>query len=396
MPFPLPATPHPTEFICVKIVIPNEETYRRVFIGHIHQLTRWFNHDRDLDKTAKQVGEEWMKAYLTMEIEDCDTMACCPDENEISYATYRQIQINYQQFLKLMDDGDTAASFGAPPTFDGDASDARRYALCRTINRLIHSAFEDAAHAMGGFSDVITTITRVFPSAQPLSGIVSIAAHVAGDIHLRDLAEECDAIREVACCMRDALTGQDTTIENLKGSLAGCGFSFPSPQAEIAGMVNNIIQSTDNARSFIAEMANDYDSAQAAGGANADDCDCECSCPANFEIVATNDCIITPLGDCQWRIQQTNGTLGAGDPFCIGGYTYYTASFQEATGQCIDIIGTSGTAMAGYTQIDCNDVEVSGVGGGGGQGKHFSWYTKACLPSDPTTLNLVITVAPVG
>ena len=395
MPFSLPAVVHPTKFICVTITIPDEETYRRNFVGHIHQLTRWFNHDKDDERTAKQVGEEWMKAYLTMQIGDCDEMACCPDENDISYALYRQTQINYQQFLRMMDDGDTAASFGAPPTFNGDGSDARRYALCRTINRLIHSTFDDAAHAMGGLSDVLTTITRVFPSAQPLSGILSIAAHVVGDIHLRQLAEECDAIREVACCMRDALEGQDTTIENLQGSLSGCGFTFPSPQAEIAGMVNNIIQNRDNARAFIAEMANDFDSAQAAGGANADDCDCECSCPANFEIVATNDCVITPLGDCQWRIQQSNGVTGDGDPFCPGGYTFYHVEFMEVSGICIDIIGGSGTATAGYTQTNCDDTVSSGVGGGGGQGKHFHWWSKAC-PPDPTTLDIVITVAPVA
>lgn len=331
-------------------------------------------------------------------LEGCDDMVndpCCPDENEISYAVYRQTQINYQQFLRMMDDGDTAASFGAPPTFDGDASPNRQYALCRTINRLIQSAFNDAAMAMGAASDVITTIGRIFPSAQPISGMLSIAAHVLGDVHLRQLAQECDAIRSVACCLRESLEGQNTTIDNLQGALGGCGFDFGTPEAEISAMVNNILQNRDNARAFIAVMNEDYESAGLGGGASAQDCDCECDCTGMFEIVATNDCIVTPLGDCQWRIYQPVGVIGGGDPFCPDGYRYFTASFQASSGECIDIIGGSGTATSSYVQINCDGTEISGVGGGGGQGKHFTWQSKACDP-DPTVLDIIITVAPVG
>jgi hypothetical protein len=394
MPFQLPTTVHPTEYICVTITIPNEETYRRNFVGQIHQLTRWFNHERDDARTAKQVGEEWMKAYLTMQIGDCDEMACCPDEVNISYATYRQTQINYQQFLRMMDDGDTAASFGAPPTFNGDDSDARRAALCRTINRLIHSVFNDAAMGINAASGVIDTINRVFPSAQPLAGILSIAGHVLTNMHLMALAQECDAMRQVACCLRDGLGSQDTTIDNMQHALDDCGFSFGTPEAEIAGMVNNVLQNRDNARAFIAEMANDYDSALQDGGAQLSDCDCECACPVDFDIVSLNGCQVIPLGDCQWRIIQDVPVSGAGDPFC-GAYDYYTAEFAESTGQCIDIIGSSGTAMSAWEQTDCNDEVHSGVGGGGGAGKRFKWVTKAC-PPDATYLNIIITVAPVA
>lgn len=385
----------PTITFCIEV--PDDEIHLRAFWGALWALSRPYNWSDDEAHTALEVGavwrDLWFKNHANWREREC--MACCPEENQISYAIYRQTQINYQVYLRMMDDGDTAASFGAPTTFDGDTSDARKFALCRTINRLVQSTFNDAAMGMGAGSDIITTITRIFPSVQPISGILSIAAHVLGDMHLRDLVEDCDAIRAVACCLREGLEGQDTTIANLKNGLDTCGFSFGTHEAEIAGMVNNVLQNTDNARAFIAGMNEDFESATESGGANAKDCDCECDCTGLFDIVATNDCIVTPLGDCQWRIQQSIGTVGAGDPFCSEGYTYYTASFQETTGACIDIIGASGTAMAGWTQIDCDDVESSGVGGGGGQGKHFSWYTKACVPFDMTTLDIVITVAPV-
>ena len=395
----LPAVVNPDR-ICIQLYVPNDFNQLLAFWAQIEELSSALNWGNDEAHTAKAVASVWREVYEDareryFEGGCMPVDPCCPEENDINYAIYYQTQINYQQFLRMMDDGDTAASFGAPSTFDGDESDARRYALCRTINRLVQSTFNDAAMGMGAASDIITTITRIFPSVQPLSGILSIGAHVLGDMHLRDLVEDCDAIREVACCLREGLEGQDTTIGNLKNALGGCGFSFGSHQAEISGMVNNVLQNTDNARAFIAGMNEDFESATESGGANAQDCDCECDCTGIFDIVATNDCVVTPLGDCQWRIVQTVGVIGGGDPFCPDGYRYFTASFQETTGACIDIIGASGTGMSSYVQINCDGTEISGVGGGGGQGKHFTWVTKACDP-DPTYLDIVITVAPVA
>lgn len=383
------------ERICVQIEIPNDQRHLLAFWGQIEALGSALSWDNDPEHTALPVSAVWRDVYKIARDkfygEGC--MGCCPDELEVDYNTYRQTQINYQQFLRMMDDGDTAASFGAPSTFDGDASPNRQYALCRTVNRLVHSAFNDAAMALQTAADVARMISFGSP-VQPISGIVGTAVSTLTRQLLRNLASDCDAIREVSCCLREALEGQDTTIENLQGALGGCEFGFGSNQAQIASMVNSVIQNRDNARAVIAAMNEDYESAGMESGASAQDCECDCECE-DLDIVALNDCVVTPLGNCQWRITQTNYTpMGISDPFCGGDdRKQYVIEFANHDGACIDVIGAN-QAMAGYDQIGCDDIPISGVGGGGGQGKFFRWYLRNCW-DDPTTWDVIITVAPV-
>ena len=214
--------------ICIQLEIPNEQFHILAFWGQLEALGSAMSWDNDPDHKALPVSAVWRDVYKVARDnfygDGC--MGCCPDEINISYQTYRQTQVNYQQFLSMMDDGDTAASFNAPSTFNGDDSTARQYALCRTINRLINSSFNDAAMAMGAGNDVLNAINNGTITGNPLNGIVGNFVHGLLADHLQDLIEDCDAIRAVSCCFRDALTGQDTTIENLQAALGGCGFGF--------------------------------------------------------------------------------------------------------------------------------------------------------------------------
>jgi len=283
---------------------------------------------------------------------------CCGEGNEIAYATYYQTQINYQEYLKLKDDGDTAASFEAPATFDGGVGDNAEYALCRTLNRLIGSVFRDQAMQLSETTAVMDAINRYFPTSNPISGILSkVAQSILAD-HLKTLVEDCSAVRAVSCCMRDALAGQSTSIINLKAALGGCGFDFGSHEAEISAMVNKALQDTNNARAFIAAMKDDIDSAGGEGGANASDCDCEC-CEEVLNLVDTSGhgTHITFLGDCKYRFEQSVNEDGE-----------YIASVSEATGKCIIfefVPELSAGIDDGYAEGDgcCGDANFSGIGG---------------------------------
>src|SRR5690349_6442366 len=230
-----------------------------------------------------------------------DNENCCDDDIKISYATYKNTQLVYQQTLRYLDDGDTAASFDAPATFDGAEVDHPEYALCRTLNRLLGSIFKDQAMQLGNASAVFAAINKWFPSANPIAGVLGGAVNDLLASHLADLINDCSAVRAVSCCMRDYLAGKSTSIINLKNALGGCGFDFGSHEAEISAMVNKALQDSNNARAFIAAMKDDIDSIGASGGATASDCDCEC-CGDEAEIYdyAGKGNVLTNLGDCWW------------------------------------------------------------------------------------------------
>lgn len=254
---------------------------------------------------------------------------CCPDTNIINMNIYRAEVRAQQQLNRMIDDPEegTAASFGAPSTFNGDNSDARNWALCRTINRLVRSTFDTMAMGYDLASDVVEFTQRYFPSAQPLAGFFAEITNAITREMLDALSEDCAAMRAVACCLRDGLTGQDTTIENLQSALGDCGFTFGSHEAQIAYMVNSALQSTDNARAFIANMNEDYESAGQQSGASASDCDCDCDCTETIIPVDWygTGCQFEYVGNCTWRI--TNSTPYTETP-------HYQASVADQLGRC--------------------------------------------------------------
>jgi len=386
----LPAVINPDR-ICIQFEIPNEQFHILAFWGQLEALGSAMSWDNDPDHKALPVSAVWRDVYKVARDnfygDGC--MGCCPDEINISYQTYRQTQVNYQQFLSMMDDGDTAASFNAPSTFNGDDSAARQYALCRTINRLINSSFNDAAMAMGAGNDVLNAINNGTITGNPLNGIVGNFVHGLLADHLQDLIEDCDAIRAVSCCFRDALTGQDTTIENLQAALGGCGFGFGTHEAEIAAMVNNLIQYEDNARCFIAAMENDHEAAQN-GTATSQDCACEC-CSDDIELIDIDEtgCTIIPMGDCVFRIVQNTANQQFGEP-----EDYYHASAADSLGRCIIFSTVEGFPPNGDdgngTITDCCDVEHAAPGGFGFVAiKRTLWTHKA---ADRPAINSVYKV----
>lgn len=382
--------------ICIQLEIPNDEAHLRAFWGQLDALGSALTWDNDEGHTALPVSAVWREVYETARDrfygDGC--MGCCPDEEQIAYQTWVSQQRQYQQYLAMMDDGDTAASFGAPATFNGDNSPNRQYALCRTINNMVMSAFNGQAMAIGAVASIAAQLIGMLPFIHPIEGVIGQALEGMTQEHLMSLSNNCDAFRAVSCCMKDGLTGQDTTIENLQSALGACGFSFGTPEAEISAMVNAVLQDSNNARAFIASMKDDYLQASKVGGANAGDCECECGCEDTDDInlISLNGCTLTKLNATQWRVQQSAYTiLEEFDLSCGEAKKILVVEFKDALDRCIDITAAS-QAMAGWQQVTCSGLTVSGVGGGGGQGKRFRWYITPCF-SDPTVWDCTITLA---
>lgn len=305
---------------------------------------------------------------------------CCGEGNYISYSVWYNQQRTYQQNLQLIDDGDTAASFGAPPTFNGDASPNRQYALCRAVNNFVVSALNSQAMALNTIADIQEWLHRYAPTAQPIIGVVADLFENWTESLLNELVEDCEAIREVACCMTAGLSGQDTTIPNFAAALGDCGFSFGSHEAQIAAMVNRAAQDPNNARAFIATLQNEYERAGTSGGANPAECDCDCPCDSSdFQPVdyLGTGCQFQYYGNCVWGIKSNSEA----NP---------NASMRDAQGRIFKVSSPDpslGFPLAGCDTMSktgaCGDDSMSGVdcnfttGVWGGHMTNVSWQSAA-------------------
>lgn len=439
--------------ISLCIEIPNEMNHILAFWGALDTLTWSRNWQRDEAHTAAEVSRVWgnviAQARARFESgEECMPFdPCCPDEierldqliaqnttiinNQLTFITNQETTISNQ--LTLIDNSETVIEQndteivqnyintynqwvynneqisilnqqlydGTPQSIhpdvpvDGWSIDAAtRDALCLACTRYLEQVLAtlNSALALTTAGAVAASSTAIALglalSVVTLGGSVAVGIAVAGFIAAGNLVMESiinnpEAQRKVLCCMFDTLKDQPVTLESFKTIGTDCTDENDPNVATLADMVHHASQVESNYLGFLRMLG------ESQGFGNENDCFC-CDDAADFEIVSLNGCVITRINDFQWRIQQSVGVAGPGDPFCSGGYDYYTAEFKESEGRCIDIIAAG--AMAGWEQIDCAGNLASGVGGGGGQGTWFKWFTKAC-PPDTTEFDMIITIA---
>jgi len=289
-------------------------------------------------------------------------MSCCPDDYQVNYNTYYQNQYVYQQYLRMLDDGDTAASFDAPENFDSDGDDtgddvlARQYALCRLVKQWVATAMYGQALAIAYTASAVAALTRFLPFPAPIQGVVSDVIQDMTTNALQGLMDDCEAIQTVACCMIDSLQGQPTTLGAIQTSLDDCGFSFGSNESQIASMVDRTNKNEDNARAFIASMRQTMQQAVAGSGATSQDCDCTC-CDADIELedYAGTGCQIEYVGNCLYKFTQET-------PTHIGSATVYYFSFQDILSSCLLVENSDDpTRPTQGVGLDTSDIDCSGT-----------------------------------
>jgi len=237
---PLSITRHDADpSICIKLSI--------ALIPHLLGLLetvcwvdKWTGETEDVQRSIGVIED--LRRALIDGLDEC--MSCCPDDYQVNYNTYYQNQYIYQQYLKMLDDGDTAASFDAPENFDSDGSDtgddvtARQYALCRLVKQYVATALYNQALAITYAASAAAALTRFLPFPAPIQGVISDAVQDMTTDALQGLLDDCAAIQDVACCMIDSLQGQPTTLAAIQTSLDDCGFDFGSNRSQIAAMVD--------------------------------------------------------------------------------------------------------------------------------------------------------------
>lgn len=84
--YPLPEDHLPEGRVCVQFEIPDDQTYAADVVGHIMELGKWWNWEKDggLDRRATETAQLFRKAlHETLCVEKYRTMGCnCPDPNE--------------------------------------------------------------------------------------------------------------------------------------------------------------------------------------------------------------------------------------------------------------------------------------------------------------------------
>jgi len=71
--FPIPADLTP-DTICLQIEIPNDPTWKQVFVGLLAQPGYWFNWERDNARSGKVLAQYWTKLFDQI---DWSNMSCC-------------------------------------------------------------------------------------------------------------------------------------------------------------------------------------------------------------------------------------------------------------------------------------------------------------------------------
>lgn len=278
---------------------------------------------------------------------------CCPDEIQEQRALRRQQDRLYAHSLELLDDHTTPQSFA--PNTKAEWSDGTNLQtnLCSMLEDFI---FESLVARTQGFADVITPVTDVLHfmplfGAQLLDGLGDITLD-----HMNQLVGDQSARSKVACCMYDFLKDADVSLENWEDALSACSFTFPDPEAEIAGIVALNLTEV-NYRAFVREL-----SVQVPAGAANDNCACACENPP---VVQVGTLVDNGGGSYTITSEDWDSSHVAvyGQPERVGWPTirYTLPGCCTIISGTVDDAGTGGGLIGYY--VDCDDgvYEAPGV-----------------------------------
>lgn len=103
--YPLPDNLDPDDTICIPIRVPNDPQWLAVFWGHLHMLTRWFNHDRDEHKRARLVARRWFSVVeqARVEVNQCggDMLELRQDPDNPCSLELRRNNAEWEQWANL-------------------------------------------------------------------------------------------------------------------------------------------------------------------------------------------------------------------------------------------------------------------------------------------------------
>jgi len=178
-------------------------------------------------------------------------------------------------------------TFGLATTDDTPSERlARRLALCRAVNRYVRTLFEQAASALRSYGEIVSTgpgglLGLLYPVA---GAILAFGATLTTDLLALALEDE-DSVKDVICCMYSHLLDLPTLPENFASAPGDCGFTFPSNQAQLAGILHTCCNNWGNYHAFIRVLGEEW-SVSLSEESGPDLCLCPGSCIQEWDFEA--------------------------------------------------------------------------------------------------------------
>lgn len=267
--------------------------------GALHVLEQpevWAGTEAEKESAIQQVRE-----LLDNMACSCGTPCDCGLTIQINATLAAQLELT----LELLDDG-TVESFApdAPDTtWDTDSGDAtqaeidrRTAALCWAIAQFVAEVLRQAGAQVGIATSIAEIMAGILVFISPPAGLIIFAINVLTNVFFQALIEDNTAISKVICCMHDGLTGEAVNFENFRTALDECDFDFGTNEAQLAGVMAQLMASEGNYRVFtrfvgkaFTMMEDDFDVAT---------CICE-ECWTESGTCADKQCIETLDGTYQ-------------------------------------------------------------------------------------------------
>ena len=253
--FHLPNVVDPPDALCFVVRVPNDTWHIAAFLGTLHDLTNWFNWQRDDAKTGKEAARVWRDIWTSLkaqscnaptapsgaEIEDfmpirvdcdCNVFVTCCDGTEKQILTSAQVQALIQQ---QPGQGAPQPQAGGCVTYHTDLPANQIFLIPAPVNagdtitiRNVVGAVHDnqvidwsCPDGNAYFAGLCTTIVEPSQPLDPLSSANhgQLIVEIAGTFHA--------LLPEVAFTVPSGIVNQQPTIQaNLQLATASGSFQF--------------------------------------------------------------------------------------------------------------------------------------------------------------------------
>jgi hypothetical protein len=188
--------------------------------------------------------------------------------NEALEQSFQRYNDNYDGVLPSSVNSDAPDDF-----FNGDDSAIRNNALCNAVTVYVYSVLEGWTHKANQVLGIIA-VAEFLSAIAGANGIIATVIKQGLGFMTQDYlnaTENSEAVQDVICCMRNALSGSATNQTNFENSLNGCGFTAGTDQERVREIIASDLSELDNYLTFINALGNQFLIASAGVSL----CDCE-------------------------------------------------------------------------------------------------------------------------
>jgi hypothetical protein len=267
------------EWDCIRLQWPKSPKWYGVLLGELSRFWRGRTWDAESGTItdAQAVGAEiWERNYP---LENCMSESLM---GELIAAQGNKIATELRDWYET--GGLSRVAPDAPDTtFNLDSGDttfaergARNAALCEACDRYARTMFEMTAARVRAAGEATAAAGAILGVVFPVAGAAIALAGISVSL-LGEALNSGDAVESVICCFHSSLVNQTVSFANFAATPNSCGFTFPSNEAQLAGLLRNCNQDENNFILFMRELAAAYRRALLANIVTSD-CLCDGPC----------------------------------------------------------------------------------------------------------------------